>query len=88
MKKQPRKRVGRSDLQKLVDNLLKHCVLPVECAEILGLKVDDVRNYCRRDRFAGAVRLGNEWLIPRETVQEYLTKSRGRPGRKSAEEAE
>lgn len=73
-------------LQDLVDNLLKHCALPLECAEILEMKLDDVRNYCRRGRFEGAMRFGNEWLIPRESIRQYAEKSRGKPGRPKFDE--
>lgn len=68
-------------LQELVDGLLKHVALPAECAEILDMSLDNVRNYCRNGRFQDAMRFGNEWLIPRESIRQYAEKSRGKPGK-------
>jgi hypothetical protein len=75
-------------LQELIDQILLQAVLPKECAEIMQMTVDNVRNYCRRGRFEGAVQFGNEWLIPRSTVEQYLKTSRGKPGRRTADEVE
>lgn len=72
--------------QEIVAELLTLVALPAECAEILEMKLDDVRNYCRRGRFEGAIRFGNEWLIPREAIRQYAEKSRGKPGRPKSDE--
>jgi hypothetical protein len=86
MKKKPAPPTDANVIQDLVAQLLKHAALPTECAEIMDMKVDNVRNYCRRGMFEGATRFGNEWLIPRTTIEQYLKTSRGKPGRRSAEE--
>jgi hypothetical protein len=81
MKKKPAAQpTDASVIQDLVGQLLKHAVLPKECGEIMDMTVDTVRNYCRRGRFAGAIQFGNEWLIPRATVDQYMEKRRGKTG--------
>jgi hypothetical protein len=39
-----------------------------EAAEILNLKRNRVGVLCREGRFAGAVKIANNWVIPREAV--------------------
>ena len=68
-------------LQELVKQIEQIAALPKECAEIMNMTVDNVRNYCRRGRFENAVQFGNEWLIPRETIAAYMENKRLKPGR-------
>lgn len=62
-------------------------MLPKECAEVMGMTVDAIRNYCARGRLVGAVRFGSEWIIPRESVTEYMATRRGQQGNKSKKKA-
>jgi hypothetical protein len=80
--------VAKLTFEELIAQLLQYAALPKECADIMGMTVDNVRNYCRRGRFEGAVQFGNEWLIPRETIESYMSTSRGRPGKKKPNETE
>ncbi len=75
-------------LEQLIEQLLEHAALPKECSEIMNMTVDNVRNYCRRGRFEGAVQFGNEWLIPRTTIENYMSRSRGKPGKRKNPETE
>lgn len=88
MKKKPANPQKSPSLDELVTKLLEHAALPAECAELMDMKLDNVRNYCRRGLLEGAIRFGNEWLIPRSTIKQYLEKSRGKPGRPAKETEE
>lgn len=69
-------------IDELLEELRKIAVLPAEAAEIMDLEVDAVRNYCRTKRLADAVKFGNEWLIPRTSIESYMAHSRNRQGKK------
>lgn len=73
-------------IDELLDELRKIAVLPAEAAEIMELEVDAVRNYCRTGRLADVVKFGNEWLIPRTSIDSYMATSRNRQGRKKKAE--
>lgn len=69
-------------IEEILDELSTVALLPAAAAEIMDMEVDYVRNYCRTKRLANAVKFGNEWLIPRASIEEYMTKSRNRQGKK------
>ena len=47
-----------------------------KAAEILNLSVSMISRLCTNDKLPGAVKIGNTWLIPRESVKNY------KPGKK------
>lgn len=69
-------------IQQLLEELSCLAVLPVEAAGMMEMEVDAVRNYCRTGRLSGAIKFGNEWLIPRASIELYMTNSRNKQGKK------
>ncbi len=50
-----------------------------QVAEATGLSAQMVRDYCRRDAFPGARRLGRAWIIPRSALKKFKRNDLGRP---------
>ena len=73
-------------IEQILEELDTVAVLPAVAAEIMGMEVDYVRNYCRTKRLADAVKFGNEWLIPRTSITSYMANSRNRQGKKKQAE--
>ena len=51
-----------------------------EAAKVLGVDRTRVNVLCRQGRFAGAAKIGRNWVIPREAVDNF---KRLKPGVKS-----
>ena len=49
-----------------------------EAAILLGERVDTLQKYCQRNVIVGAIKLGSSWLIPKESIDEFKQKRRGR----------
>lgn len=54
-----------------VDDVRENYMTAPEAAKYLGLTRNRVGRLCINGRFAGAVKLGNNWLIPREAVAHH-----------------
>ncbi len=50
---------------------IKDVVTAEEAAKILGYTKRAVTALCRNGKLDGAFRMGNQWLIPRATVENY-----------------
>ena len=55
----------------LKDELEKNYVTAPEAGEILGLKKARIGQLCRAGRFEGAIKVGDAWIIPRESVKNH-----------------
>lgn len=69
-------------ITQLLEEIERLAVLPKVAATIMEMDVEAVRNYCRTGRLVGAVKFGNEWLIPRVSIEAYMANSRNRQGKK------
>lgn len=69
-------------ITQVLEELGRVAVLPREAATMMEMDVDAVRNYCRTGRLVDAVKFGNEWLIPRASIEAYMANSRNRQGKK------
>ena len=47
---------------------LENYITAPEAGEILGLKKARIGQLCRGRRFEGAIKIGDAWMIPRESV--------------------
>jgi excisionase family DNA binding protein len=63
-------------------------VTVAEAANIMGKGMNFVGKLCRANRFLGAVKMGNSWIIPRESVLNYKPGKRGPKPRKAKLAAE
>ena len=56
----------------------------VQAAELLGKGINLIAKLCQNGRLPGAEKIGNAWLIPRESVLNYKPGKRGvKPGTRS-----
>ena len=67
----------------LKDELENYITAP-EAGEMLGLKKARIGQLCRAKRFDGAIKVGDAWMIPRESVLNHKPMKRGvKPGTQS-----
>ena len=65
-------------------NEIRESYLTVQqLAEILNISSRHITYLCNKNRFPGAGKIGDIWLIPRESVENY---ERGKPGPRGNEE--
>ena len=66
------------------DLLERDYVSAPEAAEMLNLGRNQIGKLCRAGRFEGAAQIGNAWIIPRKSVENYTPGPRGpKPGTQS-----
>ena len=66
-----------------VEEIRNKYVTTPQAAEMLKLSKRQIIGLCNRNRFSGAGKIGDIWLIPRESVENY---ERGKPGPRGNEE--
>jgi hypothetical protein len=53
----------------------------LQAAQLLGKGIRLIANLCKTGRLPGAEKIGNAWLIPRESALNYVPMKRGvKPG--------
>ena len=57
--------------------LKENYVTTVEAAEIMKKGANLVAKLCQAGRLSGAEKMGNTWMIPRESVLNYIPGPRG-----------
>ena len=48
-----------------------------EAAKILNYRKESISLLCRKDKFEGAKRIGHQWFIPRNSVENYVKAPQG-----------
>ena len=61
-------------------------ILVSEAARILDLTPQRVGTFCRQGRFKGSKRIGHYWVIPKESVLNFVRQPHGTPKRKTDKE--
>lgn len=56
-----------------------------EAAEIAGIKISTARLWCVQGRFAGARKVGRDWVIPQASATAAHKPKRGRPAENKQE---
>ena len=59
------------------EDIRKEYVNAHEAAAIIGVNNSRIRQICIEGRFQGAFKVGETWLIPRNTVENYTKKKTG-----------
>ena len=48
-----------------------------QAAEMKQLSTGHIRQLCIKGKLAGAQKMGNQWIIPRETIEKYKPAPKG-----------
>lgn len=60
-----------------MDDLKEKYVTVDEAADLANRKTSLIRTLCREGRLPGAEKMGNSWIIPKESVLNYQPAKRG-----------
>ena len=60
-----------------IDEIRKYYLTTPQAAKILNLSRRQINWLCSENRFEGAGKIDDMWLIPRESVKNYTRKKRG-----------
>ena len=71
-----------------MDDLKTKYVTVDEAANLANRKTSLIRTLCREGRLPGAEKMGNSWIIPRESVLNYQPAKRGVKSRSERVKAE
>lgn len=57
--------------------LRENYVTTAEAAELIGKGPNMIAKLCQAGRLPGAEKIGNTWMIPRKSVENYVPNKRG-----------